>query len=40
MQNTWYLQAINPIPDKIIDFGYKKVVSIGYKVMKKMGKAE
>lgn len=38
-KNTWYLEAINPIPDKIIDFGYKKVVDLGYKIMKKRGKA-
>ena len=37
-KNTWYLAAINPIPDKIIDFGYKKVVDIGYKIIKKRGK--
>lgn len=38
-KNTWYLAAIDPIPDKIIDFGYKKVVNIGYKIMQKKGKA-
>ena len=38
-KNTWYLEAINPIPDKIIDYGYKKVVDLGYKIMKKRGKA-
>ena len=37
-KNTWYLKAINPIPDKIIDFGYKHVVSLGYKIMEKTGK--
>ena len=36
-KNTWYLAAINPVPDKIIDFGYKKIVDIGYKIMKKKG---
>ncbi|MBQ8077298.1 MAG: SDR family NAD(P)-dependent oxidoreductase, partial [Eubacterium sp.] len=28
-KNTWYLAAIDPIPDKIIDFGYKKIVDLG-----------
>lgn len=37
-KNTWYLQAINPVPDKLIDFGYKKVVALGAKIMKKRGK--
>ena len=37
-KNTWYLQLIDPVPDKIIDFGYKHVVSAGYKIMKKLGK--
>ncbi len=39
-KNTWYLEAINPIPDKVIDFGYKHVVNIGYKLMQKMGKVD
>ncbi len=39
-KNTWYLQAIDPLPDKLMDFGYKKVVAAGYKIMKKMGKIE
>lgn len=39
-KNTWYLAAIDPIPDKIIDFGYKHVVNIGYKLMKKAGKID
>ena len=39
-KNTWYLEAINPIPDKIIDFGYKKIVDLGYKYMKKKGKID
>lgn len=34
-KNTWYLAAINPVPDKLIDFGYKKIVEIGYKIMQK-----
>lgn len=33
-KNTWYLAAINPIPDKIIDFGYKAVVKLGAKFIK------
>ncbi|MCH5197597.1 MAG: SDR family NAD(P)-dependent oxidoreductase [Oscillospiraceae bacterium] len=37
-KNTWYLAAIDPIPDKIIDIGYKTVVELGYKLMKKTGK--
>ena len=36
-KNTWYLAAINPVPDKIIDFGYKKIVELGYKYMQKKG---
>ena len=39
-KNTWYLAAINPVPDKIIDFGYKTIVNIGYKIMQKTGKAD
>ena len=39
-KNTWYLAAINPVPDKIIDFGYKNVVKLGYKIMQKKGKAD
>ncbi len=39
-KNTWYLAAIDPVPDKIIDFGYKKIVDIGYKLMQKRGKTE
>ncbi|MBQ9518107.1 MAG: SDR family NAD(P)-dependent oxidoreductase [Eubacterium sp.] len=38
-KNTWYLAAINPVPDKVIDFGYKKIVELGYKIMQKQGKA-
>ena len=38
-KNTWYLAAIDPIPDKLIDKGYKAVVELGYKLMKKLGKA-
>lgn len=37
-KNTWYLVAIDPIPDKIIDTGYKVVVDLGYKLMCKFGK--
>lgn len=37
-KNTWYLAAIDPIPDKIIDFGYKTLVDTGYKLMQKFGK--
>ena len=37
-KNTWYLAAIDPIPDKIIDFGYKALVNTGYKLMQKFGK--
>ena len=37
-KNTWYLVAIDPIPDKLIDFGYRAVVSGGYKLLKKLGK--
>lgn len=37
-KNTWYLAAIDPIPDKVIDMGYKAVVNLGYKLMKKQGK--
>lgn len=33
-KNTWYLVAINPIPDKIIDWGYKTVVKLGSKLLK------
>ncbi len=33
-KNTWYLELIDPIPDKIIDFGYKKVVKLGAKFIK------
>lgn len=36
-KNTWYLAAINPVPDKVIDFGYKKIVELGYKYMQKKG---
>lgn len=39
VKNTWYLGLIDPIPAKIIDFGYKYVVLGGYKLMKAMGKA-
>ena len=39
-KNTWYLAAINPVPDKLIDFGYKKIVDLGYKIMKKKGLAD
>lgn len=39
-KNTWYLAAIDPIPDKIIDIGYKTVVELGYKLMKKAGKID
>lgn len=38
-KNTWYLAAIDPVPDKIIDFGYKQIVNLGYKIMQKNGKA-
>ena len=38
VKNTWYLALINPIPAKVIDFGYKYVVLGGYEVMKKLGK--
>ncbi|MEG0978639.1 MAG: SDR family NAD(P)-dependent oxidoreductase [Oscillospiraceae bacterium] len=34
-KNTWYLGIINPIPDKLIDFGYKTVVSLGSKLLRK-----
>lgn len=37
-KNTWYLAAINPVPDKLIDFGYKKVVGLGAKIMSKKNK--
>ncbi len=37
-KNTWYLAAIDPIPDKVIDFGYKALVNTGYKLMQKFGK--
>ena len=37
-KNTWYLAAIDPIPDKLIDYGYKTVVELGYKLMKRLGK--
>lgn len=37
-KNTWYLAAIDPIPDKIIDFGYKKVVGLGAKIMNRRKK--
>lgn len=33
-KNTWYLELINPVPDKLIDWGYKKVVKLGAKLMK------
>ncbi len=39
-KNTWYLAAIDPIPDKIIDAGYKALVGAGYKLMKKFGKVK
>ena len=39
-KNTWYLEAINPIPDKIIDYGYKTIVNLGYKIMQKTGKVD
>lgn len=39
-KNTWYLAAINPIPDKVIDFGYKTIVELGYKLMQKSGKTD
>lgn len=34
-KNTWYLALIDPIPAKIIDTGYKVVVNLGWKLMKK-----
>lgn len=37
-KNTWYLAAIDPVPDKVIDFGYRALVNTGYKLMKKFGK--
>lgn len=33
-KNTWYLVAIDPIPSKIIDWGYKTVVNLGSKFIK------
>jgi NADP-dependent 3-hydroxy acid dehydrogenase YdfG len=33
-KNTWYLVAIDPIPAKIIDWGYKAVIGIGAKIVK------
>lgn len=39
-KNTWYLAAIDPIPDKVIDFGYKTVVNAGYKLLQKLGKVD
>ena len=32
-RNTWYLEAINPIPDKIMDWGYKMLVNVGTKAL-------
>ncbi len=33
-----YLAVIDPIPAKVIDFGYKAVIGLGATVMKKLGK--
>lgn len=37
-KNTWYLGLIDPIPAKVIDFGYKQVVKLGASILKKQGK--
>ena len=34
-KNTFILKAIDPIPDKVIDFAYKAVVKVGSKFLKK-----
>lgn len=33
-KNTWYLELIDPIPDKLIDWGYRTLVSVGAKFIK------
>lgn len=38
VKNTWYLELIDPIPDKIIDTSYNVFIKVGVKVLKLLGK--
>ena len=38
VKNTWYLQLIDPIPDKVIDALYNGFIKVGVKVLKLAGK--